>query len=88
MLLAPQTVGLLVQFKIAGFGRGTWCSGITPAQHAGGPGFNPRCVHSACHAAAAWPRLSFAYPRVFVPAHAHARHLLRRARDWAFRVLK
>ncbi len=25
--------------------EGTWCSGITPAQHAGGPGFNPRCVH-------------------------------------------
>ena len=26
-------------------GPGTWCSGITPAQHAGGPGFNPQCVH-------------------------------------------
>ena len=25
--------------------RGSWCSGITPAQHAGGPGFNPQCVH-------------------------------------------
>ena len=24
---------------------GTWCNGITPAQHAGGPGFNPQCVH-------------------------------------------
>ena len=24
--------------------KGTWCSGITPAQHAGGPGFNPQCV--------------------------------------------
>ena len=24
---------------------GTWCSGITPAQHAGGPGFKPQCVH-------------------------------------------
>ena len=24
---------------------GTWCSGITPAQHAGGPGFNPQRVH-------------------------------------------
>ena len=22
--------------------RGSWCSGITPAQHAGGPGFNPQ----------------------------------------------
>ena len=21
--------------------RASWCSGITPAQHAGGPGFNP-----------------------------------------------
>ena len=26
------------------FHMGTWCSGITPAQHAGGPGFNPQCV--------------------------------------------
>ena len=25
--------------------KGSWCSGITPAQHAGGPGFNPRTVH-------------------------------------------
>ena len=25
--------------------EGTWCSGITPAQHAGGPGLNPQCVH-------------------------------------------
>ena len=25
---------------------GSWCSGITPAQHAGGPGFNPQCVHN------------------------------------------
>ena len=25
--------------------KGTWCSGITPVQHAGGPGFNPQCVH-------------------------------------------
>ena len=25
--------------------KGTWCSGITPAQHAGGPGFKPQCVH-------------------------------------------
>ena len=24
---------------------GMWCSGITPAQHAGGPGFNPQRVH-------------------------------------------
>ena len=35
---------------------GTWCSGITSAQHAGGPGFNPQCVHwsiamalTSCH---------------------------------------
>ena len=26
--------------------KGTWCSGITPAQHAGGPGFNPQRVHA------------------------------------------
>ena len=24
---------------------GRWCSGITPAQHAGGPGCNPQSVH-------------------------------------------
>ena len=24
---------------------GTWCSGITSASHAEGPGFNPQCVH-------------------------------------------
>ena len=30
---------------------GTWCSGITPAQHAGGPGFNPQCVHCCIEAA-------------------------------------
>ena len=29
------------------FPEGTWCSGITPAQHAGGPGFNPQRVHFA-----------------------------------------
>ena len=28
-----------------GGAKGTWCSGITPAQHAGGPGFNPQRVH-------------------------------------------
>ena len=25
---------------------GTWCSGITSALHAEGPGFNPQCVHA------------------------------------------
>ena len=25
--------------------EGTWCSGITSASHAEGPGFNPQCVH-------------------------------------------
>ena len=25
---------------------GTWRNGITPAQHAGGPGFKPQYVHS------------------------------------------
>ena len=33
--------------------KGTWCSGITPAQHAGGPGFNPQCVHREFRAASA-----------------------------------
>ena len=28
---------------------GTWCSGITPVQHAGGPGFNPQCVQVSVH---------------------------------------
>ena len=27
-----------------------WCSGITPAQHAGGPGLNPQRVHASTHA--------------------------------------
>ena len=27
---------------------GTWCSGITSALHAEGPGFNPQCVHNCC----------------------------------------
>ena len=26
--------------------KGTWCSGITSASHAEGPGLNPQCVHS------------------------------------------
>ena len=26
------------------YSRGTWCSGITSASHAEGPGFNPQCV--------------------------------------------
>ena len=34
--------------------RGTWCSGITPAQHAGGPGFNPQRVHHG-----RWPKTRF-----------------------------
>ena len=28
--------------------RGTWCSGITSASHAEGPGFNPQCVQWKC----------------------------------------
>ena len=41
--------------------RGSWCSGITPAQHARGPGFNPRPVHVRL-------RLSqFASPWSFIP---------------------
>ena len=27
------------------FSWGTWCSGITSASHAEGPGLNPQCVH-------------------------------------------
>ena len=27
------------------YSRATWCSGITCASHAEGPGFNPQCVH-------------------------------------------
>ena len=30
--------------------KGSWCSGITPAQHAGGPGFKPQRVHIALYA--------------------------------------
>ena len=36
---------------------GTWCSGITPAQHAGGPGFNPQCVQFAAKLALTVPAL-------------------------------
>ena len=36
---------------------GTWCSGITPAQHAGGPGFSPQCVHWYVHPCYCAPRL-------------------------------
>ena len=28
--------------------RGTWCSGITSASHAEGPGFKSQCVHFSC----------------------------------------
>ena len=31
---------------------GTWCSGITSASHAEGPGFKSQCVHIFCPAAA------------------------------------
>ena len=31
---------------IVSYVRGTWCSGITSASHAEGPGFNPQCVHA------------------------------------------
>ena len=30
--------------------KGSWCSGITPCQHAGGPGFKPQRVHIALYA--------------------------------------
>ena len=52
-----QLTHFLAQLQIA---EGTWCSGITPAQHAGGPGFNPQCVHLrdvCCFSAAMHNRL-------------------------------
>ena len=30
--------------EVANHDRGTWCSGITSASHAEGPGFTPQCV--------------------------------------------
>ena len=39
------TPKLVIQFHA--LHSGTWCSGITTAQHAGGPGFNPQCVHAS-----------------------------------------
>ncbi len=53
---------------------GTWCSGITPAQHAGGPGFNPQCVHAGA------PALLHIQGRVLRPrvAAASVGQLLRR----------
>ena len=35
--------------------RGTWCSGITSAPHAEGPGLNPQCVHA--HRCMLWQQL-------------------------------
>ena len=35
---------------------GTWCSGITSALHAEGPGFNPQCVHFAARARGGQPK--------------------------------
>ena len=39
------------------FALGTWCSGITPALHVGGPGFNPQCVHDLRRVVHLWPVL-------------------------------
>jgi hypothetical protein len=36
----------------AGKQKGTWCSGITSASHAEGPGFKSQCVHVGHHAPA------------------------------------
>ena len=41
------------------FQLGTWYSGITPAQHAGGPGLNPQCVHSIPFCLISLPTVSF-----------------------------
>ena len=35
----------LVRISAKARQAGTWCSGITSAPHAEGPGFNPQCVH-------------------------------------------
>ena len=38
-------LGCAFQRANGGHLPGTWCSGITSASHAEGPGFNPQCVH-------------------------------------------
>jgi hypothetical protein len=40
---------------------GTWCSGITSASHAEGPGFNPLCVHI--------PLIAFSYALIKIWFH-------------------
>ena len=40
--------------------KGTWCSGITSASHAEGPGFKSQCVH-LCH----WSLMSMYKVKVF-----------------------
>jgi hypothetical protein len=40
---------------------GTWCSGITSASHAEGPGFNPLCVHI--------PLVAFSYALITIWFH-------------------
>ena len=44
---ATRQVALRNCFKTnaSNLSLGTWCSGITSALHAEGPGFNPQCVH-------------------------------------------
>ena len=52
------SVELKIEFKTRktkNFAQGTWCSGITSASHAEGPGFNPQCVQL-------WFPSSRAYP--------------------------
>ena len=39
--------------------KGSWCSGITPAQHAGGPGFNPQRVHICAQSTPSFHRKAF-----------------------------
>ena len=41
----PNVVSLTCTQEKTNVLLGTWCKGITPAQHAGGAGFNPQCVH-------------------------------------------
>ena len=40
--------------------RGTWCSGITSASHAEGPGFKSQCVHLSKFCSAIFPYVSCA----------------------------
>ena len=46
----------MMSTKQTDYHLGTWCSGITPALHAEGPGFNPQSVHFAARARDGQPK--------------------------------